>query len=647
MAESERIDPYVMRYTLVVLTAALLVFLTVALLRHFTWPVADDVNPRRADPKSQVRHDPAAADVRAKLRTILDEQREKQHIPGLAFVVVSDDKVLFLETLGLRDLDRKLPVTPDTVFPIGSCTKSFTSVAAAASHDKGVLTLDDSPHKYLPYFRMADPEADALVTLRDMLCHRTGLRAKADLAAVPAVLSREEYVRAATSAKPSAKLRAKFQYSNAMFTAAGEAIAKANHTTWERLIETTIFEPLHMTSSLTSAEPPAERSDRALGYVYREASKDWKQVPPTKSLAAMAPAGAIASTARDMSQWLRFLTTGGTIDGKRIISEAALQEIARPHIAINDTLSYGLGWATYKWNGHTVVEHNGGGQGISALVTFVPRRRVGFAILANTSPNYMTAIGNAGRLLWPLILGGGAPPPTTTASTAPATPSPPGAVPSGAALPTVDELFARMVAAYGGERNLRRHSCQEVRARKVYEHQGVQADLVILARAPHSRSEEETWTAVGKPIGRYRTFFDGARGGQETTFGQDATYAGDEVEQRRRDSALHAILEVRTLYHEVKVERKATLAGEDTYVVRLTPKRGSPVLLYVSSRTALIVQRETNSQTATFGDYRNVDGEFVPFRTTIRDALGEATIEVRDVRFNGSIPPTAFSASDR
>ena len=150
-----------------------------------------------------------------------------------------------------------------------------------------------------------------------------------------------------------------------MFTAAGEAIAKANHMTWERLIETTIFGPLHMTSSLTSAEPPAEWSDHALGYVYREASKDWKHVPPPKSLAAMAPARpAIASTARDMCQWLRFLTAGGTIDGKRLVSEATLKEIARPHIAINDTLSYGLGWATYKWNGHTVVEHNGGSQGI-------------------------------------------------------------------------------------------------------------------------------------------------------------------------------------------------------------------------------------------------------------------------------------------
>ena len=123
--------------------------------------------------------DQDATDLRAKVRIILEEQREKQHIPGLAFVVVSDNKILFLETLGLRNPDRKLPVTPDTVFPIGSCTKSFTSVAAAVSHDKGVLTLDDSPHKYLPYFRMADPEAEVADHLaRDARAPRSGRLAK-------------------------------------------------------------------------------------------------------------------------------------------------------------------------------------------------------------------------------------------------------------------------------------------------------------------------------------------------------------------------------------------------------------------------------------------------------------------------------------
>jgi CubicO group peptidase (beta-lactamase class C family) len=148
-------------------------------------------------------------------------------------------------------------------------------MAAAIGQDEGLLTLDDSPRKHLPYFKLSDPEADALVTLRDMLSHRTGLRGYADLAAEPSVLTREEYVRAAMSAKPGAKLRAQFQYSNAMYTAVGEILARANRTTWERVIETKVLAPLGMRSSFASIFD-AKAADRATGYVYDEATKTWR-----------------------------------------------------------------------------------------------------------------------------------------------------------------------------------------------------------------------------------------------------------------------------------------------------------------------------------------------------------------------------------
>ena len=98
----------------------------------------------------------------------MEGQQAANHIPGVAFVAVKDDKVLFCEAMGLRDLDAKVPVTAETVFPIGSCTKSFTAIAAGISHDQGKLSLDDSAHKFLPWLRMADREANELVTLRDM-----------------------------------------------------------------------------------------------------------------------------------------------------------------------------------------------------------------------------------------------------------------------------------------------------------------------------------------------------------------------------------------------------------------------------------------------------------------------------------------------
>ncbi len=133
----------------------------------------------------------------AKVDAILAEQQQALHLPGLAFAIVQDDRVIYLKAFGLRDIEHQLPVTTDTLFPIGSCTKAFTSMAVAISQDQGTLSLADPPRKFLSYFKLADREADAQVTLRDMLSHQTGLKANADLAAEPGVLTREEYVRAA------------------------------------------------------------------------------------------------------------------------------------------------------------------------------------------------------------------------------------------------------------------------------------------------------------------------------------------------------------------------------------------------------------------------------------------------------------------
>lgn len=590
----------------------------------------------------------------ARVDAILVQQQKELHIPGVAFAIVKDDKLVYLNAFGLRDIEQNLPATVDTVFPIGSCTKAFTSMAAAISQDEGSLSLDDHPRRFLPYFKMADPEADARVTLRDMLSHRTGLMAKADLAAEPGVLTRSEYVQAATSAKPTAKFRAAFQYSNAMFSAAGEIVGKANRSTWEDVVERKIMGPLGMTSSITSALDLSKVSNHATGYVYVDEQKRWRPVPPPRSFAALAPGGSIASTARDMTRWLRMLSNSGRIGDKRIVSEAMLREVVTKQVPIDSTLSYALGWVTYEWNGLGVVEHNGGSQGISALVSFIPNRRVGFVFLANTSPNFITKIGNAGKLLWPLILyGTPANPPPFATSTEPHSTLEPGGgktaadqrSPAVAAdLPTVDALVQRMVAAVGGERILRQHTSLEIQAVKSYENQGVTADYTVRAKAPDQHSEEELWTAAGREIGRLRVYFDGRGGGQETTFGQDATNDGSANDRARRDYQLHPLLALAGLYKEIRVLDRAKTGAEDAYVMQLVPKSGAPTRMHVSIRSALILQREADGQSATFDDYRAVDGELLPFRTTIHDELGETTIQVRDARFNTAIPDAAFGA---
>jgi len=570
-------------------------------------------------------------DAAQRIAEILEAQRSEQHIPGFAFALVRQDRLELVIVRGLRDVERALPVTPDTVFPIGSCTKAFTSMAIGIAQDQHLLSLDDHPRRFLPWFHMADPRADAEVTLRDMLSHRTGLKAKADLAATPGVLNREEYIRAATAARPAALFRTAFQYSNAMYSAAGEVLGSAYHSRWENVIQQQIFAPLGMTASLASVRDAATVADHATGYVYVPQTGGWRAVPPPAGLQALAPAGSIASTARDMAQWLRLLTGGGRIGDRQIVSAATLQELFAPQIAIDSKMAYALGWVTYTWDGEQVVEHNGGSEGISALVSFIPSERVGFVFLANTSPNFLTTIGNAGSLLWPLILGREAPP---------------AAAPADERLPSVKALLSRMVEAVGGEDVLRRHKTLEIHAHKTYENQGVRAALTVRAKAPASRVEEEVWTAADREIGRLRIYFDGRNGGQETTFGQDAINDDAANDRARRDDDLHPLLHLADLYQEVRVDSKAKVGADEAFVLTLVPKAGPKVLLSVSTATGLILKRETEGETILFSDYRLVDGERIPFWSTISDALGETTVEVEQARFGVPIEDTAFAPTE-
>ena len=123
------------------------------------------------------------ADALTAIEKAIDQKRLELGIPGLSLVIVKDDKVIYIKGLGVKDFEHKLPVTPDTLFAIGSASKAFTSMQALMSADEGKLSLEDSPKKFLPYFKLRDPDADAKISLRDLLSHRSGLN-RTDLAMV-------------------------------------------------------------------------------------------------------------------------------------------------------------------------------------------------------------------------------------------------------------------------------------------------------------------------------------------------------------------------------------------------------------------------------------------------------------------------------
>src|SRR5947209_4853544 len=115
------------------------------------------------------------SDCSAEIDLLMQEALQAWQVPGASVAVVKEDEVIYLRAFGVRELGRDEPVTPDTLFAIGSTTKAVTTTAMAMLADDEKMAWDDPVRKHLPPFRLSDPLADQNVTMRDLVCHRTGL----------------------------------------------------------------------------------------------------------------------------------------------------------------------------------------------------------------------------------------------------------------------------------------------------------------------------------------------------------------------------------------------------------------------------------------------------------------------------------------
>jgi CubicO group peptidase (beta-lactamase class C family) len=311
--------------------------------------------------------------------------------PGLALVVVHNDRILYLKGLGVRQLHKPEPVTPDTIFPIASCSKSFTTLAMGMLVDEGKLDWDEPVRKHVPYFHLADPLADAEVTLRDLVTHRTGVGSH-DLLWYATPWSLEERIRHAGKLDLDLPFRSSFRYQVVLFGAAGVAVGNASKSTWQDFVQKRILDPLNMKSS-SCTQPPDARLNQASPH--RKEADGKVATIPRYPLTSPDPAGSIHATARDLAPLLRFQLGDGTWNGKQLISAESLAE---PHTAqvvlrlegaaklMNPEtlfLHYGMGWIVQDYRGKRLLMHGGSIDGFRAHLTLVPDAKLGIAILNN------------------------------------------------------------------------------------------------------------------------------------------------------------------------------------------------------------------------------------------------------------------------
>ncbi|HJT79300.1 MAG TPA: serine hydrolase [Gemmataceae bacterium] len=335
---------------------------------------------------------PAESFDAARVDRVVEDALDAWRVPGVAVAIVRDDRVIYLKGHGIKEVGGQDPVTPDTIFPIASCTKSFTTTAMAMLVDDGKMAWDDPVRKHVPYFHLSDPLADGQVTLRDLVTHRTGVGPH-ELLWYRAPWSQEEAIRRIGRVKVEYPFRSSFHYQTTMFTTAGHAVAAAAKTSWADFVRRRILEPLGMKHvSFTTAEA-LKAADHASPH--RPGRFGQLEVIPWYKMDVPEPAGSINASARDLAQWVRFQLGDGTFDGKRLVSAANLRETHTPQNIIRlegvpramnpDTLqmSYGMAWVIQDYKGHLEVSHAGLIDGFRAHITLVPADHLGIVLLCN------------------------------------------------------------------------------------------------------------------------------------------------------------------------------------------------------------------------------------------------------------------------
>lgn len=315
--------------------------------------------------------------------------QQLSHAPGVAVVLVRDTGIVALATLGERDVERHLPVTPRTRFYIASCTKPFVAAALWTLATDGALDLDAPVRTYWPDFALATPGATDSLTLRDLLSHRRGLSQPAIglLSAYTGQLTPERLRYWLAQVKP----RGRFAYNNLHYQLAGHVLALRTGRTWQRAVESRVTRPLGMTRAAFTSAQLADDPDVARPYGFRDGRLERLAAKSDHTLHA---AGGMGASIGDLARWLRAQLADGRLDGRQALPAGVVRGMRVMAVAVSDRhplragverVGWTAGWEVRTENGDTIDVHTGSYLGAAAQFSFCPARGVGVAVLANAN----------------------------------------------------------------------------------------------------------------------------------------------------------------------------------------------------------------------------------------------------------------------
>jgi CubicO group peptidase (beta-lactamase class C family) len=326
----------------------------------------------------------------------VEEQMRRLKIPGVSLAIVEGDKIVHLRGFGHARPGGEAP-TPLTPFPIASLTKSFTALAVMQLVEAGKIELDAPIQRYLPWFRVADPQASAQMTVRHLLNQTSGLPTSAgaiplaDFDSSPGATERQ--ARALSTLAITRPVGSAFEYSNSNYNLLGLIIEAASGESYADYIQNHIFTPLRMSHSYTS-QAMAKQNGLAVGHRY------WFGIPfaaphmplPHGSLAG----GGLICSAEDLARYMIALLNRGRYGDVQILSGAGIDELHRGAAEVKvyglSLGQYGMGWYDGKLGRTKLVSHGGTLPDFGSHMALLPEQRKGVVLLFNACHHWMNPV---------------------------------------------------------------------------------------------------------------------------------------------------------------------------------------------------------------------------------------------------------------
>ena len=345
----------------------------------------------------------------AQIDQYIQDQMTQKNIVGLSVAIVQNNEVTYLKGFGAASIKRNTQVTPQTIFDLASCSKSFTAMATLLLWDDGLIDLDQPLRHYIPEFQLADEKMSDEITVRQLLNQTSGLPGNFS---EPIAYQKDS----STDNSDTMKLLvaalkhihtdrppgSSFEYTNLNYNLLGALVERVSGRSFDDFVQERIFTPLGMNNS-TLKPDVADSLDRADGHQMMLGHVITRNIPIYHSAQ---PAGWVMSSAEDMAKWLLVNMNNGMLNGQQVIPARVVQLMQTREIDFVDygeKLSYGMGWFIGQTgDGEPVIWHGGDTPNFLSEMIILPERNLGVVMLVNsqTSRNaHSVALGISGLFM--------------------------------------------------------------------------------------------------------------------------------------------------------------------------------------------------------------------------------------------------------